>query len=155
MATFKMDYLSNFKICITVLLMMWLSWWLSSKDLPATTGEFNLWVGKISWKSAWQPTPVFLPGNPMNRGAWQATVRWGTKGQIRLSNWAWTSTINYSGHAICYIPRAHLLYKWKFVPFDPLYLLCGPWQQSQVSSLYLWAWGGFLVCFLDSTYKYI
>ena len=23
---------------------------------------FNLWVGKIPWNSAWQPTPVFLPG---------------------------------------------------------------------------------------------
>ena len=24
--------------------------------------RFNLWVGKISWRRAWQPTPVFLPG---------------------------------------------------------------------------------------------
>jgi len=23
---------------------------------------FDLWVGKIPWRSAWQPTPVFLPG---------------------------------------------------------------------------------------------
>jgi len=23
---------------------------------------FYLWVGKISWRRAWQPTPVFLPG---------------------------------------------------------------------------------------------
>ena len=23
---------------------------------------FNPWVGKIPWKKAWQPTPVFLPG---------------------------------------------------------------------------------------------
>ena len=23
---------------------------------------FDLWVGKISWRRAWQPTPVFLPG---------------------------------------------------------------------------------------------
>ena len=23
---------------------------------------FNPWVGKIPWKLAWQPTPVFLPG---------------------------------------------------------------------------------------------
>ena len=22
----------------------------------------------------WQPTPVFLPGNPMDRGPWQAIV---------------------------------------------------------------------------------
>ena len=24
--------------------------------------RFNPWVGKISWKRAWQPIPVFLPG---------------------------------------------------------------------------------------------
>jgi len=23
---------------------------------------FHLWVGKIPWRRAWQPTPVFLPG---------------------------------------------------------------------------------------------
>ena len=23
---------------------------------------FSPWVGKIPWKRAWQPTPVFLPG---------------------------------------------------------------------------------------------
>ena len=24
--------------------------------------RFDLWVGKIPWRRAWQPTPVFLPG---------------------------------------------------------------------------------------------
>ena len=24
--------------------------------------RFNPWVGKIAWRRAWQPTPVFLPG---------------------------------------------------------------------------------------------
>ena len=23
---------------------------------------FDPWVGKIPWRSAWQPTPIFLPG---------------------------------------------------------------------------------------------
>jgi len=35
---------------------------------------FDPWVGKIFWKRAWQPTPVFLPGDPLDREAWQATV---------------------------------------------------------------------------------
>ena len=26
--------------------------------------RFNPWVGKISWRRKWQPTPVFLPGKP-------------------------------------------------------------------------------------------
>ena len=33
------------------------------KNLPAMRGSgFNSRVGKIPWKRAWQPTPVFLPG---------------------------------------------------------------------------------------------
>ena len=28
---------------------------------------FDLWVRKISWRRAWQLTPVFLPENPMDR----------------------------------------------------------------------------------------
>ena len=44
------------------------------KNLPAYTGDlrhrFDPWVGKITWRRVWQPTPVFLPGDPMDRGAW-------------------------------------------------------------------------------------
>ena len=37
------------------------------KNLSANAGDtrdsgFNPWVGKIPWRKAWQPTPVFLPG---------------------------------------------------------------------------------------------
>ena len=37
-------------------------------------GGFDPWVGKIPWRGAWQPTPVFLPGDLMDIGAWRATV---------------------------------------------------------------------------------
>ena len=36
------------------------------------TCGFDPWVRKIPWKKAWQPTPVFLPGKPMDRGAWRS-----------------------------------------------------------------------------------
>ena len=37
------------------------------QNLPADArdrrdGVFYPWVGKIPWRRAWQPTPVFLPG---------------------------------------------------------------------------------------------
>ena len=37
------------------------------KNQPTNAGnvkrqEFYAWVGKISWRRAWQPSPVFLPG---------------------------------------------------------------------------------------------
>jgi len=49
------------------------------KNPPANSGDikrhgFNPWVGKMPWRRKWQPTPVFLPGDPTERGAWRATV---------------------------------------------------------------------------------
>ena len=44
----------------------------------------NPWVKKIPWRRAWQPTPVFLPENPLDRGAWQVTVHRVAKRQTRL-----------------------------------------------------------------------
>ena len=39
--------------------------WLSSKESTyrwCRRRWFNPWVGKIPWRRAWQPTPVFVPG---------------------------------------------------------------------------------------------
>ena len=38
------------------------------------------------WRRKWQPIPVFLPGNPMDRGAWKATVHGVAKSRTRLSD---------------------------------------------------------------------
>ena len=34
--------------------------------------QVDLWVGKVPWRRAWQPTPVLWPGE--SHGAWRATV---------------------------------------------------------------------------------
>ena len=51
--------------------------WLSGKESACQSRrlEFNPWVGKIPWRRKWQPTPVFLPGESTDRGAWKATVQ--------------------------------------------------------------------------------
>ena len=37
----------------------------SVKNLPAMQEIWvQSWIGKIPWKRKWQPTPVFLPGEP-------------------------------------------------------------------------------------------
>ena len=38
-----------------------LLWWLRIR-LQCGRPGFDPWVGKIPWRRAWQPTPVFLPG---------------------------------------------------------------------------------------------
>ena len=44
--------------------MQGLPWWLRWQRICMQSGRsgFNPWVGKIQWRRAWQPTPVFLPG---------------------------------------------------------------------------------------------
>ena len=45
------------------------------KNLPAMQETLvNPWVGKIPWRRKWLHTLIFLPGNPMDRGAWWAVV---------------------------------------------------------------------------------
>ena len=43
---------------------------------PANAGDASSipGLGRFPWRRAWQPTPVFLPENPMGRGAWRAIV---------------------------------------------------------------------------------
>ena len=59
----------------------------SGKDLPANAGDvrtqFDSWVGKIPWRRAWQPTPVFLPGESHGQRSLQATVHRTAK------SWTW------------------------------------------------------------------
>ena len=48
------------------------------KNPPASAADmkrgFDPWIGKIPWRRAWQPTPVFLLGESNDRGAWWAIV---------------------------------------------------------------------------------
>ena len=45
----------------------------------------NPWVRKISWRRDWLPTPVFLPGDPMERGASWDGKELDTSEQLTLS----------------------------------------------------------------------
>ena len=58
------------------------------KNLPAATWEMQVrsWDRMIPWRRAWQPTPVLLPGEFMDRGAWRATVHGVTESQTQLSD---------------------------------------------------------------------
>jgi len=49
-------------------------WLIGKKNPPANVGDLGSWIRRIPWRRKWQPTPVFLPGNSMDRGTWWATV---------------------------------------------------------------------------------
>ena len=60
------------------------------------------WVQSLgqgySWRGKWQPTPIFFPGNPKDKGAWWAIVHGVAKSQTQLSNLTTTeATIIISG----------------------------------------------------------
>ena len=62
--------------------------WLKKKKkkkicLQCRRPRLDPWIGKIPWRRKWLPTPVFLPGNAMDRGAWWSTVHGVTK------SWTW------------------------------------------------------------------
>ena len=46
---------------------------------------FNPWVGKISWRRKWQPTPMFLPGKSHGQRSPAATVHGVTNSRTQLS----------------------------------------------------------------------
>ena len=60
----------------------------NSKESTCNAGDLGLisGSGKIPWRRKWQPTPVFLLGNPMDRGAWLVTVHGATKCQTGLND---------------------------------------------------------------------
>ena len=55
--------------------------------------RFNPWVRKIPWRRKWEPTPVFLLGDTMDRGAWWATVHGVTKSRLTNDSESNTSPI--------------------------------------------------------------
>ena len=44
----------------------WTDWWLRGKEPTCQCRRhgFDPWIRKIPWRREWQPTPVFLPGEP-------------------------------------------------------------------------------------------
>ena len=59
--------------------------------------------GKIPWRRAWQPLQCSCLENPMDRGAWRATVRGVTKSQPRLRDWATIRGLNDSAQTVSLI----------------------------------------------------
>ena len=57
----------------------------TSKDLPAMQEKqetrFDPWVGKIPWRRAWQPIPVFLPRKTHGQRSLMARAHRVTKSQ--------------------------------------------------------------------------
>ena len=58
-----------------------LPWELDGEESTCNAGDMSSipGLGQSLQRRKWQHTPVFLPENPMDRGAWRATVHGGRK----------------------------------------------------------------------------
>ena len=64
-----------------------LCWWLRWSKIRLQCGRFGFepWVGKIPWRRAWKPPPVFFPGESHGQRSLGGYSPWGRK--VR-HNWA-------------------------------------------------------------------
>ena len=72
---------------------------------------FDPWVGKIPWREAWQPTPVFLPGESHGQRSWQVTVHGVAKSWARLKRLSTHTCMQYDFLYQSQNPHP-LLYEW-------------------------------------------
>ena len=74
-----------------------LPWWLRGKSvcLQCRRPGFDPWVGKIPWRRKWHPFQYSCLENPMDRGAWWATVHRVTKSWTWLSDLTFTFTFHF------------------------------------------------------------
>ena len=72
------------------------------KNPPADAGNvrlrFNPWVRKIPWRKAWQPTPVFVPGESHRQRSLAVYSPWGHKESDRTEP---LSTHTSKGPFVC------------------------------------------------------
>ena len=70
------------------------------KESASIAGDLGsiLWSGKYPWRRKWQPTPVFLPGNSMERGTWWSIVH------SIANTWTWLKWL----HMFMYVLGIHV-----------------------------------------------
>ena len=72
------------------------------KNTPVNAADMRLrfdpWVGKISWRRAWQPSPVFLPGESHGQRSQEGDSPWCHKELDMIKVTACTHTLESEEH---------------------------------------------------------
>ena len=94
------EWINNNYSSLLLLIILLLPWGLSSQESACQCRSyrrlgFDSWVGKIPWRRAWLPTPVFLPGESHGQRTWQAIVHKVSKSQT------WLKRLNTHTHHYC------------------------------------------------------
>ena len=83
----------------------------------------------MHWRRKWQPTPVFLPGESQQRGAWWAAIYGVAQSWTRLklfsSNWVWAIFCTYYPLPLCQLhPISGANLYSTLLTDHPLYFFC-------------------------------
>ena len=70
---------SNMTECLSTAYSIWVSLVAQTVSLQYRGLKLDPWVGKIPWRRAWQPTPVFLPGESHGQRSLEGYSPWGCK----------------------------------------------------------------------------
>ena len=112
-----------------------LPWWLRSYSvcLQCRTPRFDPWVGKISWRRKWQPTPVFLVGK---FHGWRSLVGYSPRGHKELDT---TERLHFLSFSI--LPTKVPLVK--IMVFPVVMYGCETWtikkgKQQRIDAFELW-----------------
>ena len=81
---------------------MGLPWWLSGKESAFQCRRrkrcsFHPWSGKIPWRTKWQPTPEFLPGESHGQRSLAGYSPWGSKESSMTEQLGMMSLISQKG----------------------------------------------------------
>ena len=84
------------QVLVWPLVLERLPWWLRGQSVCLQCGRpgFDPWIGKISWRRKWQPTPVFLPGESHGR---RSLVGYSPRGSKKVRHdWATSLSLSLS-----------------------------------------------------------
>ena len=134
-----------------------LPWWLSGKESTCQCRRhgFSPSVGKIRWRRAWQPTPVFLPGKSHGQRSLAGYSPWGHKGSDPTTKQQQSCKRGRTGRVTVWDP---VCLSWDLSPFAHYFyklgLVLSPLRAS-LSSTIKWEQWQYILCRLVTMIKAI
>ena len=103
-----------FLICFYLCQGRGLPWWFSGKESSCQCRRcgFHPWVGKVPWRRAWHPTPVFLPGESHEQRSLACYSPWGCK---ELDTTEWTNTMKMNESWMIRSVKSFRMMRWGWV----------------------------------------
>ena len=87
---------------------------------------FNPWVGKITWRRAWQPTPAFLSGESPWTEEPSRSSPWGRKESDMTERLSTASAFSNTAYLLCCFSNSWVNLRLK----NPAFLALTEWQTN-------------------------